>query len=73
MWVNQQALSINGKHRNLHKEDLMTVAKTNNIKKGEKIIKQINTVVKSWKDFANRTKVRKELLQTIQDNLHTLE
>jgi serine/threonine-protein kinase HipA len=73
VWVNQQTLSINGKHRNLRKEDLITVAKANNIKKGEKIIKEINMVVKSWKDFANRTNVRKELLQTIQDNLHTLK
>ena len=38
VWVNQQTLSINGKHRNINKEDLMTIAKTNNIKKGEKII-----------------------------------
>jgi len=73
VWVNQQTLSINGKHRNLRKEDLMTVAKANNIKKGEKIIKEINMVVKRWKDFANRAKVRKELLQAIQDNLHTLD
>ncbi len=73
VWVNQQTLSINGKHRNLLKEDLMTVASANNIKKGEKIIKEINTVVKSWKDFANQAKVGKELQQTIQDNLHTLK
>lgn len=73
VWVNQQTLSINGKHRDIGKKDLMTVAKANNIKKGEKIIKQINTVVKSWKDFANLTKVKKELAQTIQDNLHTLK
>lgn len=73
VWVNQQTLSINGKHRNIDKEDLMTVAKANNIKKGEKIIKDINTVVKNWKDFANRAKVKNELLQTIQDNLHTLK
>ncbi len=72
VWVNQQTLSINGKHRDIDKEDLMTVAKANSIKKGGIIIKQINTVVKSWKDFANRTKVRKKLLQTIQNNLHTL-
>ncbi len=73
VWVSQQTLSINGKHRNIGKEDFMTVAKANNIKKSEKIIAQINTVVKSWKDFANRTKAKKELLQTIQDNLHTLK
>jgi len=51
----------------------MTVAKANTIKKGEKIIKKINTAVKSWKDFANQAKVRKKLVQTIQDNLHTLK
>ncbi len=73
VWVNQQTLSINGKHKKLSKEDLMTVAKANNIKKGNKIIKEFNTVVKNWKDFANQTKVRKELLRTIQDNLHTLK
>jgi len=51
----------------------MTIAKANNIKKGEKIIEEINVVVKNWKEFANRAKVRKELLQTIQNNLHTLK
>jgi len=57
----------------ISKEDLMTIAKANNIKKGEKIIEEINIVVKNWKEFANRAKVRKELLQTIQNNLHTLK
>lgn len=72
MWVSQQTLSINGKHNNIRKEDLMTIAKANNIKKGEKIIEHINTVVKSWNEFAGRGGVGKELLQTIQENLHTL-
>lgn len=49
----------------------MTIAEANNIKKGEKIIEEINKIVKNWIDFANRTKVRNELLQTIQENLHT--
>jgi serine/threonine-protein kinase HipA len=73
VWVNQQTLSINGKRRNIGKEDLMTIAKANHIKKGEKIIKDINTVVKNWKDFASRAKVKNELLKTIQGNLHTLK
>jgi len=72
VWVSQQTLSINGKHKNISKKDLMTIAKANNIKKGEKIVEEINTIVKNWKNFANRAKVRKDLLQTIQKNLHTL-
>ncbi len=73
VWVNQQTLSINGKHRNIGKEDLMTVAKANNIKNGEKTIHKINMVVKNWNNFANRAKVKNELSQTIQDHLHTLK
>ncbi|NNF99800.1 MAG: type II toxin-antitoxin system HipA family toxin [Desulfobacteraceae bacterium] len=73
MWVNQQTLSINGKYRNISKEDLMTIAKANNIKKGAKIIEEINIVVKSWKEFAHQAKVRKKLLQSIQNNLHILK
>lgn len=72
IWVNQQTLSINGKHRNIVKEDLMTIAKANNIKKGKKIIEEINTVVNNWGDFANQLNVRENILQTIQNNLHTL-
>ncbi len=72
IWVSQQTLSINGKHKNISKEDLLTIAKANNIKKGEKVIDEIKTVVKNWRDFANRTNVRRNLMQTIQDNLHTI-
>ncbi len=71
-WVSQQTLSINGKRRNLNKEDLMTVAKASRIKKGENIIHEINTVVKNWKAFAARAKVRKDLRKTIEENLHPL-
>jgi len=72
IWVSQQSLSINGKHKAITKDDLMTIAKANNIKKGEKIISEINEIVKNWKDFARQVNVKNDLLQTIQKNLHTL-
>jgi serine/threonine-protein kinase HipA len=72
IWVNQQTLSVNGKHKKIKKEDLMSVAKANSIKKGDRVIEEINAVVKDWKGFADRVGVNKELVQTIQDNLHTL-
>lgn len=71
-WVNQQTLSINGKHKNISKEDFLTISKANNIKKGEKIIEEINSIVKEWKRFASKADVRKDLTNTIQKNLHTL-
>jgi len=72
IWVNQQSLSINGKHKNIGSEDLMTIAKANNIKNGEKIIGEINSVINNWDDFAEQVNVNKDLQQTIQNNLHTL-
>jgi serine/threonine-protein kinase HipA len=72
-WVNQQTLSVNGKHKNIGKEDFYTIAKANNIKKSERIIEEINSVIKNWKKFANMAKVRKDLTQTIQNNLHTFK
>ena len=72
VWVNQQTLSVKGKHRNIGKSDLMTIAKANNIKKGEKIIDEINQVVKQWGDFASKVKVQPDLHKDIQMHLNTI-
>lgn len=71
-WLSQQTLSINGKRQNIFKNDLLTIAKTNNIKKGEVIIDDINKVVKSWKKFSVQAKVSEEKHQLIINNLNTL-
>ena len=71
-WVSQQTLSVNGKHSNIMEYDLMTVAKTNNIKKGKEIVEEINAVVRKWDDFAFRVNVREDLKRNIKDNLHPL-
>lgn len=70
-WVNKQTLSVNGKRLNILKEDLMTIAKANNIKKGEKIIEQINAVVKNWNTYAEQVDLRRDLKERIQNNLNT--
>ncbi|MBN2820078.1 MAG: type II toxin-antitoxin system HipA family toxin [Bacteroidales bacterium] len=72
VWVNQQTLSINGKNRDIEKADLMTIAKANNIKKGEKIIDEINQEVKQWDDFAAQAKVHPDLHKNVRMNLHTI-
>ena len=71
-WVNQQTLSINGKHKDIDKGDLMTIAKANKIKKGEQIIDEINDVVKNWSYFATKAKVSDHLHNDIKSNLHVL-
>jgi serine/threonine-protein kinase HipA len=71
-WVNTQTLSVNGKRLNITKADLMTIAKDNNIKKGEKIINEINSVVKSWHEYSMQAAVRTDLQDRIYQNLNFL-
>ncbi|MFC2111263.1 type II toxin-antitoxin system HipA family toxin [Bacteroidota bacterium] len=71
-WVSKQTLSVNGKRLNVTKNDLLTIAKDNNIKKGEKIINEINLVIKSWNKYAKQAKIRDDLQKRINQNLNTL-
>ena len=69
-WVSNQTLSINGKRLGITKEDLMTLAKNNNIKNANKIIDEINYVVKSWNKYATQAKVKNDLKEKINHNLN---
>jgi serine/threonine-protein kinase HipA len=71
-WVSKQTLSVNGKRLGITKEDLMTIARDNNIKKGERIIEDINSIVKSWYNYADRAGVRNDLKDRINSNLNTI-
>jgi len=63
-------LSINGKRKNISKADMLTIAKDNSIKKGEAIIEEINTVIKSWEKFASQANVRSDLKEKIRIHLN---
>lgn len=64
-WVSQHNLSINGKRKNISKEDLLAVAKSMNIKKANYIIEQISNTVKNWNDFALSVNVDSKHIDTI--------
>lgn len=69
VWVSQHTLSINGKHKDLTIADLMTIATANNIKKGEKIIDEIKSVISNWQQYAEDVKVAPKLRDMITKNL----
>lgn len=68
-WVSQHALSINGKRNAITQEDLLTVAKSMNIKKATEIIHQTSETVKNWTTFAEETKVEPKLKEAIKSTL----
>jgi len=72
-WVSQHTLSINGKHSDIEHVDLMTIARANNIKKGNRIIKEIKDVVSNWEQYAKQVGVRKDLMESISNTLVALK
>ena len=73
IWVSQHTLSINGKHKDITKADLMTIASANNVKKGEKIIDEIKLVVSNWQRYAKEAKVEQNLRDSITKTLIALK
>lgn len=69
IWVSQHALSINGKRKGFTRADLLTIARSMNIRKADRIIDEIIETVKRWKDFACETGVGEELMNRIDENL----
>ncbi len=69
IWVSQHTLSINGKHKDINKSDLMKIATDNNIRKGEKIIEEIKTVVCDWNKYSVKANVSSELSNSISKTL----
>ncbi|MCI2082201.1 MAG: type II toxin-antitoxin system HipA family toxin [Bacteroidales bacterium] len=68
-WVTQHSLSVNGKRRNITKEDLLAVEKTIKTKKANSIIDEINATVSHWKEFADEVDVLPELRDKIDGTL----
>ena len=69
IWVSQHTLSINGKHKEINKSDLMKVANANHVAKGEKIIEEIKDIVCNWQKYADAAKVSLALKDSIAKTL----
>ena len=68
-WVSQHSLSINGKRKDINRNDLLQVARKMNIKKADTIIDQVHAAVGKWNEFANQTNVQKDLREAISKTL----
>ncbi|SDS76308.1 serine/threonine-protein kinase HipA [Gillisia sp. Hel1_33_143] len=71
IWVHQHALSINGKRKDITREDLQAVGKSMNIKKMNDIIDHILEVVKNWENYASEVSMNQPLKNKIKESLST--
>ena len=72
IWVSQHALSINGKRKEINRQNLIDFAKAMNIKKADKIISQINDTVSKWNEYADSVHMKPELRDSIKETLLNL-
>jgi len=70
-WVSQQTLSVNNKHINITRADLLKVAHENSIKRGPQIVAEINAVIKNWQFYADEAGVQARLTAHIKLNLNS--
>jgi len=68
-WVSQHALSINGKHTDITRDDLLVLGKSIKNKKAAETIEEISNTVSQWKTFANEVKVSPRLRDEIASTL----
>lgn len=68
-WISQHALSMNGKRKDITKEDLLSVESTIKTKKAVSIINEISETVSQWKKFADEVNVFPELRDRIDKTL----
>jgi serine/threonine-protein kinase HipA len=72
-WVSQHALSMNGKRKNITKEDMMLIGTSIKCKKASEIIDHINDEVNYWQQYANEVNVSPELRDGIAKTLLNLK
>ena len=64
-WTQTHQMSINGKRDHFTKQDLMTVAETNDLKKAEEVIADVMAAVKQWPTFAADASVSEQKIEAI--------
>lgn len=70
-WINQHALSMNNKRKDITIQDLLSVEKSIKTKKAVSIINEISDTVSQWIKFADEVNVTPELRNKIAQSLHS--
>jgi serine/threonine-protein kinase HipA len=68
-WISQHNLSINGKTRNITKDDLLKVAKAMGVKQAKAIIEKTEGVVKKWPSYGKKAGVNLKQINAINKTL----
>lgn len=65
-WVNNQTMLVRGKQEDITKEDFLSIAKENNIKKAPYIIEEIQEAIHEWPRFAQEAGIESHVFKALQ-------
>ncbi|MBP7808621.1 MAG: type II toxin-antitoxin system HipA family toxin [Bacteroidia bacterium] len=68
-WVSQHCLSVSGKRKDINRKDLVKIGKQMNIKKADKIIDEVSSVINNWPQYAAKVEVNQKLTSSIKKTL----
>lgn len=68
-WVSQHNLSINGKRKNITREDFLRVAEQNSIRNPNEVINSCLAVTSQWRTYASAYQVEQEKMTAIEQIL----
>jgi serine/threonine-protein kinase HipA len=71
-WTYQHLMSVNGKFRDIHREDLLTIADRYQIGSANRILAEVRETVKSWPFFAEKAGVGGTDVRDIRENLQLI-
>jgi len=71
-WTSQHQMSVNGKFEGITRQDLMELAKRNNIKDAAEIIDRISTVAAGWSGIARECGVPDTIIRSITPNFQLM-
>lgn len=64
-WTSQHQMSVNGKFDNITRNDLLELAKRNNIKEAKEIIDKVSTIASGWRYIARECDVPENMIDAI--------
>jgi serine/threonine-protein kinase HipA len=72
-WLFQHQMSINGKRKDISRDDFVQVAKEMNIKSSDSIIDQVRDAINEWPAFADEAGIHSEQVQQIKKTFNLLD
>jgi serine/threonine-protein kinase HipA len=68
-WTHQHLMSVNGKYKDITREDILEVADRFGVGEARQLITEVKDAIKSWPDYAKQAELHKDEIKRIKNLL----